>query len=272
MTIIKSKQGNVYTDYVKMLANGYANSLICRSKAGLGKTHTTIELLKDLKIPYVYKSGFSTPLSLYITLHENRDKIIVLDDMEMLLNDIKVISILKSVLWEVDGRREVSYDTTSQAIGNTPSKFEYTGKIILLLNEINAKYDESFKALLSRCINYELVYTFDDVLVMCDKILEKKKLSKEERWRVKTIIERNVTKAHDFNFRLLERLIKFVQYDSKKAEHLFIESLDIDEDYKIVLELMNSDLTIINQVRKFDELTGGSRAKFYRIKKKLKEV
>ena len=108
-------------DYLDMAVQGKASVLI-HSRAGLGKTYTTLKKLEGKD--YKYNSGFASPLALYKELYEHRNKVIVLDDIEGMLKNQVAISILKAAL----GNGTVSYLTTSKKLGEAPQEFEFNRK------------------------------------------------------------------------------------------------------------------------------------------------
>jgi hypothetical protein len=263
-------KNDIYEDYIKTLNKTSINGLLCHSKAGLGKTYTTVKLLKENKIDYEYVSGVTTAVSFYKTIVENSGKVIVFDDIETMFTNEKIINLLKACLWEVDGKRIVSYKTSSPALEGYPDRIVFEGKIIMLMNEVKGKYDESFKALMSRMLKYELKYTFDEVRGMACEIVDTKNLNTIIKNEVKQYIMNEITPEQNFNFRLLERLIAFFQYDKTKAGTLFEESVDVDADKKVMLDIIRRRETVNEQVKEYYEMTGRSRMTFFRNKKKLK--
>jgi len=192
--------------------------------------------------------------------------------MEKLFTNDIAIDLLRSALWEADGKRKISYKTTSDRLGNYPDEFIYNGKIIWLINTIKGKLNESLKALISRTISYDFVYSFDELMEMTDKILDIKQVSKRTKKDVKKIIKNNITRATPYNFRILDRIIAFVNYDREKAEHLFLASSKKNEDIEIVLSLINTKhLGAEQQAKEFSKQTGKSRITYFRLKKEIRE-
>lgn len=269
---MQHKQIDTFREYIIMLMKGHVNSVLCHSKAGFGKTYTTINILKEYGYDYTYNSGVTTAVALYKLLYENRNKILVLDDIETIFKDDRIINLLKSALWEVDGQRKVSYRTTSKVLMDYPDTFDYNGKLIILANEIKGRNDESYKALLSRCLKYELCYTLEDLKKIGITIIdETDDLTEIQKSKVKNIMFKNIDVQHNFNFRLLMRLIAFVKYDIDKAETLFLQSIDIDETTQILVEIIKKHPEAKIQFALFHEQTGMSRMTFFRKKKKLKD-
>lgn len=267
-----SKQMHIYKDYLTMLTKNQVHSILCYSKAGLGKTYTTIKILKKLKEKYSYVSGITTTMALYKELYDTNGEILIIDDIETMFKDDKTINILKSALWEVDGKRIISYKTTSKTLGDYPNTFEYTGKIVILANELKGKKDESFKALMSRCLKFELKYTLQEIKKMSEDIINQKNdLTKEQKEKIIHIMKEEISSYHSFNFRLLERLIQFVKYDTNKAKKLFINSLETDEEGKTLLKIIKENKDVEMQINEYKKQTNKSRMSYYRKKKQLKQ-
>ena len=269
--IVENPKTELYQEYLNLVLNGNIHSLICVSKAGYGKTHTTINLLKKMNKKFIYQSGYTTPLAFYIFLFENKDRTIILDDLtDDVFRNKKMLALLKSCLYQAGGERFVSYETTSDKL-SVPSKFKFNGKVILLANEVGNGKKEDFNALISRCIYFELKYSFNEILEISNRILESKKYDKAVNNRVLEIIKKNVNEVSQFNFRQLEQLIEMVKYNSQKAENLFRNSFKKDSTLSLVCELMKLPISVKEQALKFNEQTGFSTRKYYRLKARIKD-
>ena len=116
-----------------------------------------INTIKKEKRDFVYLNTYTTPLALYKYLYDNKDKLIVLDDVMGLFNNEKTLALLKSALWEVDGKRLITMNTTSRLLEGYPLIFEFKGQVIFLSNRI--KENEHITALLSRTEKYIIDFT-----------------------------------------------------------------------------------------------------------------
>jgi len=270
--IIENEKTRIFKRYVQMVVDDFSTGLICKSRAGLGKTQMTLSILEEANAPYYHTNTYSTPLALYKMLFHNNGKIIVLDDMEMILENNLSVSILKSALDSGQDKRMIHWHSTTTNLEEVPQRFEFKGKLIMLVNEIRVKDSPSFEALLSRTTNITLTYSFDETKAMANTILnERDNLSLEQKRKTNEIIDKSIAPFHDFNFRLLERLIKFVRFDIDEAEELFLNSINVDSDYRIVWKLMLEEIPVAEQVQKFTALTGKGRTTYFSIKKKIEE-
>ena len=137
----------------KMVGRGIQPSLVITGMAGMGKTHVVKETLKNMGLKestdFVHFKGRATAAGLFITLYENSNAVIVLDDCDSVFKDDDAVNILKAALDSYDTRR-ISYisskplkDSYDQAV---PRHFEFTGKIIFISNINQSKLDEAVKS------------------------------------------------------------------------------------------------------------------------------
>ena len=102
-----------------------------------------------------------TPLSLYSTLFQHRQEMVLFfDDVDSMFSSMAHLGLLRSALW--GSPRIVTYGS-SQLPSDLPPAFEFTSRCIFAANVIPMKND-AFKAVLSRCDIYELSATNDEVL------------------------------------------------------------------------------------------------------------
>ena len=130
-------------------------------------------------------------------------------------------------------------------------------------NEIPNKHNESYNALLSRIPLYELKYTIKELKEISLDLLKKEKLTKEQENIAKELIQKQEI---DYNLRIYKRIISFVKYDINKSEIMLNNSIRINKDKRVILNLLKKDLTEKERVKIFTELTGKSRRTYFRIK------
>jgi predicted component of type VI protein secretion system len=121
--------------------------------AGVGKTHLVKETLKQLGLRESYDfehfKGKATAAGLFITLYQNSDKIVILDDCDSVFKDDDAVNILKAALDSYDTRK-ISYISTKplkDEFGEPiPAHFEFTGKIIFISNIHQSKLDSAIRS------------------------------------------------------------------------------------------------------------------------------
>lgn len=109
-------QYNMLKEKVKLVAGGKAafiKSLLITGAPSSGKTFVVMQtLIKELGLKpgeYVVKKGRITALSMYRTLIENIDGLLIFDDCDSVVDDKNGVNMLKGAL-DTDAVREVSYD------------------------------------------------------------------------------------------------------------------------------------------------------------------
>jgi hypothetical protein len=139
--------------FTKMVGKGIQPSLLVTGGAGLGKTFLVKQTLESLglkeSIGFVHFKGRATAAGLFLTLFENCDRVIVLDDCDSVFKDADAVNILKAALDSYDTRR-ISYITSKPLKDEdgipVPRSFEFRGKIIFISNIEQTNIDEAIKS------------------------------------------------------------------------------------------------------------------------------
>lgn len=137
----------------KMVGKGIQPSLVITGSAGTGKTHLVKSTLADMGLresyEFVHFKGRATAAGLFVTLYENCDKIVILDDCDSVFKDADAVNILKGALDSYD-TRSISYLTTKplkdEFGSHLPRTFEFTGKIIFISNIAQSSLDEAIRS------------------------------------------------------------------------------------------------------------------------------
>jgi len=157
MSVVESRDPQVMFNNLerltKMVGRGIQPSLVITGMAGVGKTHLVKETLKQMGLRESYEfehfKGKATAAGLFITLYQNSDKIVVLDDCDSVFKDDDAVNILKAALDSYDTRK-ISYISTKPLKDEygepIPSHFEFTGKIIFISNIHQSKLDEAIRS------------------------------------------------------------------------------------------------------------------------------
>lgn len=157
MTVVEKRDPKVMFDNLerltKMVGRGIQPSLVITGGAGLGKTYLVKKTLTDMGLEeakqFVHFKGRATAAGLFVTIYENSDKIIVLDDCDSVFKDVDAVNLLKAALDSYDTRK-LSYISTKplkDVYGDpVPRHFEFTGKIIFISNISQSKLDEAIKS------------------------------------------------------------------------------------------------------------------------------
>ena len=137
----------------KMVGRGLQPSLVITGGAGMGKTHIVKSTLEGMGLQesydFVHFKGRATAAGLFVTLYENNDKIIVLDDCDSVFRDDDAVNILKGALDSYDTRK-ISYISTKSLKdeygAEVPRHFEFSGRIIFISNINQSKLDEAIRS------------------------------------------------------------------------------------------------------------------------------
>lgn len=266
--------------FIRMVCRGHNNACLLIGEAGIGKSFLTINTIKqELKAEdYIIISGYITPLSLYITLYKNRDKVIVFDDCRGLFENPNAVAILKPALWSTGTKRIVTYETTSKHANEVPSAFECNSRFIILGNKLNIK-DENIRALVNRALYWDFNFTFNEKCSIMRKVAETpyKKLSEEQRLEVAEFLIANTNPAvKDFSFRTLIKGYDFKEYDGQRWKDLLKSILKTDENKQVVWELKkkieSKEIKKSEAVKMFIDYTGMCRKSWFNLSKEVGEV
>ena len=157
MTVTESRDPEVMFDNLtrltKMVGRGIQPSLVITGMAGTGKTHLVKETLKGMGLresyEFVHFKGRATAAGLFITLYQNSDKVVVLDDCDSVFKDDDAVNILKAALDSYDTRK-ISYISSrplKDEYGEPlPAHFEFTGRIIFISNIEQSRLDAAIRS------------------------------------------------------------------------------------------------------------------------------
>lgn len=157
-------------DLIKMVLARSANACIVCGPGGIGKTYSVLEnLVRDEQREghdYVIFKGHMSPMALYMSLYDNRDKTIVFDDCDSVMKNEISENLLKAAL-DTYERRIISWNSRAmQALADEyDDTFEFTGRVIFISN---MSQDNMNQALVSRSMVLDLNMTRADI---CDHIV-----------------------------------------------------------------------------------------------------
>lgn len=150
------QQIKVVKDRVRGVVHGASNGVYLFGRPGTSKTYTVCSTLDSLAVHYEYSNGHLTPAGLFDLLRQNRDRIIVFDDVTSIFNQPIALQLLLAALGnrhDTSGVRYVRYKT---AKGDHVVAF--TGGIVAISNlPLDGHHGEILRALRDRVytINYE---------------------------------------------------------------------------------------------------------------------
>lgn len=225
------KQHDILEKFISGLSKGLTSSLIITSKAGCGKTETTLHTLDKMGlregIEYIYANNYITPVELYLLLKKvnnlEEPKILILDDVEETIRNTKAIGLLKGALWEAGGKRKVSWTSGSHKIQE--QSFNFEGKIIFLLNQFN--------------LSNPLIYSIKDRSFFFEIVLNNTEI-------IELMKERAKKPYQDISY---QQKIKIVEYISKvgiTSDKLSLRTLQ--QAFNLYLISPNSWQILVNKL------------------------
>lgn len=166
-------------NFIKYVALGKAPAVILCGPPGMSKTYIVRRTFHFSKLvpgkDYAIEKGSSlSVLSTYDLLYKNRNRILVLDDFDTPLRNEDTVNLLKAITDSYDKRilslpREKMMSTQNQEAYQTPEKFEYKGKLIIITN---LKKSEIDRALLSRAPAFEVNFNTKEVLNSLNDLID----------------------------------------------------------------------------------------------------
>jgi len=252
--------------FTMLTAEGKIPSTMIVGEGGWGKSYTVQKILRDKNKKFKYFNTYSTPLALYMTLYENRNSLIIFDDVEGILADSKSVAILKGALWDSgNGKRIISYKSSFMQYAIKP-QFEFKGNVIILCNYVDESKPHQ-RALLTRMnvLRYKLPY--EEKINILKSVASTKKIPAEVTGYVLNL----VNKFSIFNIRTLIKINEYYNYSKTEWKYLANNEIVRDETLYVIADVMKKHKNVNMQMREFIKRTGLSRATFFRYKKKVSE-
>ena len=194
--------------YIELVINKKLNSLIITGTSGVGKTWNVKRKITEMNADVFYVKGYSTPRALYDTLYKNRNKLLVFDDCDSIMEDKVAINILKGALDSYDDRVISWISKTKDK--SIPSQFNFQGQVIFISN---LKMEDLDKAILSRALKIDLTMTYDEKKELMASILNDIKPEVDfftKSLAFSTLVE-STTNEDYVNIRTLEQAITLVE-------------------------------------------------------------
>ena len=153
--------------YIDIIIYKRASSLIISGDSGYGKSWEVLQAVTKANTPHILIKGFATARALYDTMYYNRNKLIIFDDCDSILQDKVAINILKGGLDTYD-KRVISW--LSKSTDKTvPLSFDFQGQIIFISNLPLSKFDEAMK---SRALTIDIFMTSEEKISKMYELVE----------------------------------------------------------------------------------------------------
>ncbi len=203
-------------NYVKLVLDKQATSLIISGDSGLGKSWRVLKLIKRYdNLDYFIVKGFATPRALYDTLYYNRNRLIIFDDCDSILEDKIAVNILKGALDSYD-ERVISW-LAKNSDKSIPSQFDFQGRVIFISNTPLAKFD---KAILSRALSVDVFMTKDEKIEQMEYLADEDDFLPNIQYSLKQEALSELLPYMgnpNVNFRTLEKAIKVFKVSDRNT-------------------------------------------------------
>jgi hypothetical protein len=200
-------------EFVDMTIDSIIPSVIICGEAGLGKSHTVLERFakkgKRKEQDYVIVKGYSTSKGLYKILWENRNKTIVLDDIDSVLKDDVSLNLLKAAL-DSYSERIVTWNSVGFIDDGLPTSFEFNGQVVFITNKSLESLDSAVK---SRALAVDVTMNTEEKITRMREIVKTMipEVNLSTKNKVIDFIEENANVAKELNFRTLIKAIKIYE-------------------------------------------------------------
>lgn len=172
-------------DMVDMVVTRRTRAFILTGSGGLGKSYTVLQTLQkhdmsEQNRDYKLIKGYSTARALYETMWNFRDKLLVFDDCDSVLEDRTSLNLLKGALDSTstaagaEGLRVASGRVSwgSAANSDIPDSFDFTGQIIFISNKMLTDIPQP---ILSRALFVDVTMTQAEKLARLQHLLPRLK-------------------------------------------------------------------------------------------------
>ena len=222
---------------------GVNRSLIVSGPAGLGKSYTVEQKMKELEDQghhVTYIKGYVRPLSLYRLLYESRfdNCVLVFDDSDSIFADDVSMNLLKSACDSTDVRKlhwlsrsiEKVEDEDGEKI---PNNFVFEGSVIFITNydfddliARGSRLAPHFEALVSRshyldlAMKTKLDYVVRIKQVVAMGMLDSRGFTSSDAATIVDFVEKNMDSLRELSLRMVIKLATLMKMDSMNWQKL----------------------------------------------------
>jgi hypothetical protein len=213
---------DILSELTDAAIKGHSRALVVSGPAGLGKSYTVEEKLRDWDadaVNHTIVKGYVRPTGLYRLLYQHRmpNQVIVFDDADAIFYDDVSLNLLKAVC-DTTERRVVSYMSEKIMVDEDeavtiPKSFEFKGTIIFITNldfdqmiEKGHKAAPHMQALVSRSHYIDLAMkTRRDYMVRIKQVVKQGllgKMPKAQQDDVMAFLDKNQDKLRELSLRM----------------------------------------------------------------------
>jgi hypothetical protein len=292
------RQVKVVKDRVRGVVYRHTNGVYLHGRPGTSKTHMVCSTLDTLAANYTYSNGHLTPIGLFDLIAENRDRVVVLDDVSAIFNQPIALQILLAALGNPHDGSKVRYvrHKTAKETRTVP----FTGGVICISNlPLDGHHHEVLAAIRDRAFVIQYEPTDEQIIALISKLAEEGIAGvppvKAKMVATYLIDECKVRGVRPSVRLFVDKAIKdYKLFEAKKCEthwrDLIASNLEqqlvelqyptmdlsraeqVEAERRIVLDICQSFSSRAEQVEQWQARTGKAQASFYRRKKELKDA
>lgn len=244
--------------------------------AGTRKSYHIMAELQSRGLPFVMYNSHASPLGLYELLYKNHNSVVVLDDIESILDDKRSIGILKAASFSAVGERVVTWASTAKVLKerDLPERFIFSGKIIIVANDMNGTKKETFRAFLNRMYTHQIVMTAAEKKLLVRTVFDRQEASGMTDMQKNEILDfmesiLDFSNLDQYNLRTAFKAAEIWQNIGKdRAKELICNLLETDENMRkfLMIEDAGRNLGVEQKVEVWKRYTGLCRSGYYSIK------
>jgi hypothetical protein len=245
-------------DYVHAFSEGHMNLLILVGPPGLAKSRTVRTILRDNA---AWIEGNATAFGMYLELYRNRDRFVVIDDVDSLYSDRNGIRLLKC-LCQTEPEKAVAWHSAVRSLekAGVPREFMTKSRVVIICNDWRT-LNRNVAALQDR--GHVLVFRPSAAEVharACDWFHDTEILS----W-----FAANLHRIPDPSFRLYLRAAELRRAGMDWTQCLPLTPENLRKRLVMELKADRSHTTEESRVRAFIERGGGCRATYFNYVRRL---
>lgn len=268
------EQYRMLYSYIKTLESPKRNCLIVKGPPGTGKTYQITKQLEKLKeedgIEFACFNSHMAPMTMYTKFYNHRDEYIFLDDVSGIINNSSALSVLQRATMD-EKKRKLQWNSSTGKL-NVPRSFEFTGKIIMSVNEFDTSNDIK-QSILDRSIFYEMEFTYEERLELIYEVSKKpyRDTSDDQRYFVAEWIRKHSNPASDITLRTFFTIMDYFIDCPDMWEYMAFREIEFDPTLEKIYRICTLNDTIGDARRQFKEEMDKSGRQFYRYLRRLRK-
>lgn len=230
--------------------------MVIEGVPGIGKTHNAAKACAGQE--RVILRAHATPAAIIKRLYENRNCIIIIDDIDGFMSNPSVKSLMK-MLCELEEEKTIYWDSTASVFAGMVTPFDGRWETIVCCNRMGS-LDMDLQAVLNRGIVIRFEPSNAEILEELQSwFADKEILGEMRQWK-------NAATRFDFRMALLAKCLKDAGDDWKQYLQ---EEMEISEKLVLMRELQARECRCeMDRVKAWP----GSRQDYYNWKKGYEEV